>query len=193
MSRKGSDEDALTESVLSIGDGREDVDVLVAVPQEGETVVEQSPEGEDDGLEAQVPSPDDMRKGMCDALLLWAFYESDATWIVGTERFTSLGEFVHPQVQGEDVRRKSEDEVISFCNCLDVGRDVWFYFALLEAAIGHIYAWTRHPRKVEEVLDPRILLDRMNALTCQEDGHLQWVKPTFRDVCREIERVPSVA
>ncbi|RSL38385.1 hypothetical protein CEP54_016412, partial [Fusarium duplospermum] len=110
MSRKGTDEDVLTETVLSIGDGREDVDLLVVEPQQGKTVVEPNPEGKGDSFEAGVPSPDDMRRGMCDVLLRRNFYESDDVWLVGTERFTSEGEFVYPQVQDEDVRRRSEDD-----------------------------------------------------------------------------------
>jgi hypothetical protein len=162
--------------------------LMVATQDEKPAV--QIPKDAEGYEEARAPSPEDMRKGMCDVLRGWESDSYLAGWDLGTEKFTSQGEFVYVQVRGRDVER----EVITFANRFDVSRDTWFFNALLTAALGHIYVWIRQePRKVREVLDPRILNDLRESLRFPICLEGEWEGPTHSDMYQKINSIPIVA
>ncbi|KAG7402514.1 hypothetical protein Forpe1208_v017124 [Fusarium oxysporum f. sp. rapae] len=170
-------------------DAREDGVESMTATQDSTQVVQNSQDVKGYG-EARAPSPEDMRKGMCDVLRRW---ESDSYltgWHLGTEQFTSQGEFVCVQARGRAVER----EVITFANRFDVNRDTWFFNALLTAALGHIYTWARQePLRVREVLDPRVLNELRESLRSPTCVQGEWVGLTYYDMYQKISCTSVVA
>lgn len=129
-----------------------------------------------------------MRQAMCNAVRHWSQDSLVSGWKPGTERFTSGGEFWYPQ-KGT---RGDEWSIISFMNRHGVSRDTWFFVALLDAALGHIYVWLQQDSAGErEVLDPMIIFDLRKSLLAM-GKKVEWGYPTHDKLYCDIESVRRV-
>jgi hypothetical protein len=131
-----------------------------------------------------------MREGMCNVLSQWEADSCLIGWYLGIEQFTGEGKFDYEQVRGRAVER----EVITFTNRFDVSRDTWFINALLTAALGHIYIWTRQKSpRVSAVLDPRVLNELRESLRSPACVEGEWVGLMCYNMHRKINYTPVVA
>ncbi|KAF5530705.1 hypothetical protein FMEXI_13377 [Fusarium mexicanum] len=170
-------------------EAREDRGESMTATQDSTQVVQNSQDVDGHG-EARPFRPEDMRKGMCGVLRRWELGPCLAGWHLGTEQFTTQGEFVYVEVRDKAVER----EVIAFANRFDVSRDTWFINALLTAALGHIYAWAREePPRAREVLDPRVLNELRLSLRPPTRVQGDWVGLTYYTMYQKINRAPVVA
>lgn len=129
-----------------------------------------------------------MRQAMCNAVRHWSQDSLVAGWKPGTERFTTGGEFWYP----EKGTRGDEWRIVSFMSRHGVTRDTWFFVALLEAALGHIYVWIQEDSEIErEVLDPMMMLDLRKSVLAMGKV-VEWGYPTHEKLYREVESIRKI-